>query len=157
MGFGLPVAMGAKLARPDVPVVAIVGDGGLLMSGLALVTAVQEKIPLSVIVFNDGALSQIQYQQMQEYGRDFATTPGSISIEAFAISLGIEYAVLDFNMEQTLKNSFQSERVTLLELRLRAGTSVATAAMVARAKAAMRRGPGGSLLQSLWRRIKSGR
>lgn len=157
MGFGLPVAMGAKLARPDVPVVAIVGDGGLLMSGLALVTAVQEKIPLSVIVFNDGALSQIQYQQMQEYGRDFATTPGSISMEAFAISLGIEYAVLDFNMEQTLKNSVQSERVTLLELRLRAGASVATAAMVARAKAAMRRGPGGSLLQSLWRRIKSRR
>lgn len=157
MGFGLPVAMGAKLARPDVPVVAIVGDGGLLMSGLSLVTAVQEKIPLTVIVFNDGALSQIQYQQMQEYGRAFATTPGTISIEAFAISLGIDYAVLDSNMEQTLKNSLQSGRVTLLELRLSAGASVGTSAMVARAKAAVRRGPGGSLLQSLWKRVKAGR
>jgi acetolactate synthase-1/2/3 large subunit len=154
MGFALPVAMGAKLAHPDVPVVAIVGDGGFLMSGLSLVTAVQERIPLTVVVFNDGALSQIQYQQWREFGRDFATTPGSISFSAFAASLGIDYAVLGPDLEAALSSSLSTDRVTLLELRLRPGASVAAGAIMARAKGAVRRGPGGALLQSLWRRLK---
>ena len=54
MGFGLPAAIGAKLAAPERPVVAVLGDGGFAMSGMELLTAVREKIPLTVIVFNDG-------------------------------------------------------------------------------------------------------
>ena len=60
MGFGLPSALAAKLAAPDRPVVAVVGDGGMLMSGLELATAVREGIDLTVIVFNDGYLNQIR-------------------------------------------------------------------------------------------------
>ena len=50
MSFGLPAAIGAKLAAPDRPVVALTGDGGLLMAGMDLVTAARESICLPVIV-----------------------------------------------------------------------------------------------------------
>src|SRR5881628_2590382 len=44
LGFALPAAIGAKLARPDVPVLALCGDGGFLFSGHELATAVQERV-----------------------------------------------------------------------------------------------------------------
>src|SRR5579871_6792454 len=56
MGFGIPAAIGAKLAMPNRCVVAVVGDGSLAMIGLELATAVREQVKLTVIVFNDGAL-----------------------------------------------------------------------------------------------------
>ena len=50
------------------------GDGGMLMSGLELATAVREKIDLTVIVFNDGYLNQIRMQQLSDAGRDHGVT-----------------------------------------------------------------------------------
>ena len=52
---GCPAAIGARLAAPTRPVVAVIGDGGFAMSGLELLTAVREKIPLTVVVFVDGS------------------------------------------------------------------------------------------------------
>src|SRR6185437_11466016 len=69
MGFALPSAIAAKLAAPSRPVVALVGDGGALMSGLELAVAVREKLSLTVVVFNDGYLNQIRMQQLQDCGR----------------------------------------------------------------------------------------
>ena len=57
MGFGLPAALGAKAAFPERTVVAVVGDGCFLMSGMELATAVQENLPVVVILVNDGSLS----------------------------------------------------------------------------------------------------
>ena len=57
MGFGLPASIGAKLGAPERPVAALIGDGGFLMSGMELVTAARDAIPLLVIVFNDGTLN----------------------------------------------------------------------------------------------------
>ncbi|HWH51405.1 MAG TPA: thiamine pyrophosphate-binding protein, partial [Gemmatimonadaceae bacterium] len=68
MGYGLPAAIGARIAAPTRPVVALIGDGGFAMSGLELLTAVRERIGMSVIVFNDGQLGQIRLQQLSNYG-----------------------------------------------------------------------------------------
>ena len=154
MGFALPVAIGAKLARPAVPVVALLGDGGFLMSGWSLIAAVREKIPLVVIVFNDGSLTQIQYQQWQEYGKDFATTPGAVSFVNAAAAIGMDYVLLGPDPQQVIARALASGRPTLLELRLQSSSSVSVAALVAGAKGIVRRGPGASLLTALWRRIK---
>ena len=59
MGYAVPAALGAKLANFDRPVIAVCGDGGFAMSLHALMTAVQERIPIAVIVFNNNALGWV--------------------------------------------------------------------------------------------------
>jgi acetolactate synthase-1/2/3 large subunit len=59
MGYAVPAAMAAKLAYPDRPALAVCGDGGFAMSIHALMTAVQEKLPIGVLVFNNGALGWV--------------------------------------------------------------------------------------------------
>jgi acetolactate synthase-1/2/3 large subunit len=59
MGYAVPAAMAAKLARPDRPALAVCGDGGFAMSLHALMTAVQEDLPIGVLVFNNGALGWV--------------------------------------------------------------------------------------------------
>jgi acetolactate synthase-1/2/3 large subunit len=59
MGYAVPAAMAAKLATPDRPVLAVCGDGGFAMSIHALMTALQEKLPIGVLVFNNGALGWV--------------------------------------------------------------------------------------------------
>jgi len=56
LGWGLPLALGAKAARPDEPVVAIVGDGGFAHSWAELETMVRSKLPVLIIVLNNGIL-----------------------------------------------------------------------------------------------------
>ncbi|KAA0969479.1 acetolactate synthase catalytic subunit [Aureimonas fodinaquatilis] len=56
LGWGLPLAMGAKIARPDAPVVALVGDGGFAHSWAELETMVRMDVPLTIILLNNGIL-----------------------------------------------------------------------------------------------------
>jgi acetolactate synthase-1/2/3 large subunit len=67
LGFALPAAIGAKLARPDAPVLALSGDGGFLFSGHELATAVQQRVPVVVVVFNDHAYGTIKADQTHRY------------------------------------------------------------------------------------------
>lgn len=67
LGFAFPAAIGAKLARPDVPVVALSGDGGFLFSGHELATAVQERVPVVAVIFNDHAYGTIKADQNFRY------------------------------------------------------------------------------------------
>ena len=59
MGFALPAALGAKLVYPDRTVVAVCGDGGFAMSMNGLLTAIEEDIPIIVVVFNNAALGWV--------------------------------------------------------------------------------------------------
>lgn len=71
LGFGLPAALGAKCARGDRPVVCLVGDGGFLFSCQELLTSVEEKLPVVVIVFDDGGYAAIREYQRRGYGSRF--------------------------------------------------------------------------------------
>lgn len=65
MGFALPAAMGAKLARPDREVVAIIGDGGFQMTLQELGTIMQYKIPVKIIILNNSFLGMVrQWQEL---------------------------------------------------------------------------------------------
>jgi len=70
MGFALPAAVGAALVDRQRPVIALTGDGGLLMCAGELLTLVRERLRVIVIVFNDSALSLIDVKQRQ---RQFAS------------------------------------------------------------------------------------
>lgn len=61
MGYAIPAALGARLAHPDRPVVAVCGDGGFGMSLHSLMTAVQEQLPITVVVLNNGALGWVAH------------------------------------------------------------------------------------------------
>ncbi len=79
MGFALPAAIAAKLARPDQPVACILGDGGLQMSAGELAAAKRLGLTLPVIVLEDGALSLIKLKQQRAglavHGTEWETAP----------------------------------------------------------------------------------
>ena len=118
MGFGLPSAIGAKLAQPDKPVVALIGDGGLHISAMEIVTAVREQIPLTVIVFNDGFLGQIRLQQFSRFGRSHATDLLTPDLALLAESMGANYLYFDGDSENILRDVVTSRSVTLVEVRV---------------------------------------
>ena len=116
MGFGLPAAIGAKLAAPERPVVVVLGDGGFAMSGMELLTAVREKIPLTVIVFNDGRLNLIRLQQFSSFGRSESVDLMNPDFRAFASAVGAQYALVDGNAEAVLRTAVGGPNVTLVEV-----------------------------------------
>jgi acetolactate synthase-1/2/3 large subunit len=68
LGMSLPVALGAKVACPKRPVVAIAGDGGFMYNVQELATAVQHGIAVVAVVFDDGAYGNVRRMQRQLYG-----------------------------------------------------------------------------------------
>ncbi|MGH8239163.1 MAG: thiamine pyrophosphate-dependent enzyme, partial [Steroidobacteraceae bacterium] len=68
LGYGFPTALGVKAARPHVPVVSVTGDGGFLFAASELATAVQHRIGLAVVVFNNGQYGNVQQMQREQYG-----------------------------------------------------------------------------------------
>src|SRR5262249_11250766 len=60
MGYSVPAAVAARLARPDRPVVSLVGDGGFLMTGTEVETAVRERAPIVVLVYDNAQYGTIR-------------------------------------------------------------------------------------------------
>jgi acetolactate synthase-1/2/3 large subunit len=119
MGFALPAAIGAKLARKDRTVVALLGDGGFAMSGLELLTAVREQIPLTVIVFNDGVYGAISRLQLGAYGRLHGTELQNPDFRRFAESVGAHYVRLAGDIETNLSKAIGAGGVWIVEVVLR--------------------------------------
>jgi len=71
MGYGLPAALGARAALPERPIVAVMGDGCFQMTGFELATAVQENLPIVLVVVNDGSLTLIKALQHRKFGGRF--------------------------------------------------------------------------------------
>ncbi len=75
MGFALPAAIGAKLARPDAEVWVVAGDGGFQMTLAELGTIMQEGIDINVAIINNGYLGMVRQWQEFFYERRYAATP----------------------------------------------------------------------------------
>jgi len=91
MGFGLPAAMAASLAmRGRRKVVAIVGDGGFMMTMAELETARRLKLPLVIILWSDGAFGLIEIHQKRRFGRVMGTRWENPDFLALARAYGIE-------------------------------------------------------------------
>ncbi|MEY4094105.1 MAG: Acetolactate synthase [Acidobacteriota bacterium] len=77
MGFGVPAAIGAKMARPDREVWAIVGDGGFQMTQAELQTIVQENVKINIAIINNGYLGMVRQWQQFFHDRRYSATPMS--------------------------------------------------------------------------------
>jgi len=95
MGYAVPAALGAKLARPDCPVVALAGDGALLMTGLELLTAVQQRLGVAVIALRDRELAQISQFQATALNRKTASELADYDAGGIAAALGVEALSLE--------------------------------------------------------------
>jgi acetolactate synthase I/II/III large subunit len=155
MGFGLPAAIGARLAAPTRPVVAVIGDGGFAMSGLEVLTAVRERMALTVVVFADGALNLIRLQQLGRYGRAADTDLLNPDFAAFADAVGARYLRCEGDAEAVLRQAIGSDAVTLVEVPLSDSASIHAARALGLAGGMARRAIGPGWLDALRRRLPS--
>ncbi len=118
MGFGLPAAIGARLAAPKRAVVAVIGDGGFAMTGMELLTAVRERVALTLVVFNDGQLNRIRLQQLAQYGHSEGCLLLNPDFEAFATAVGVAYARCEGDPESVFRTAIERDGPTLVEVRL---------------------------------------
>jgi len=151
MGFGIPAAIGAKLGAPERPVVAIVGDGGFAMTGMELLTAVRERVPLTVVVFNDGYLNLIRQQQHGASGRSTAVTLQNPDFQLMAGALGVEYRAFDGEASFERLAAPDQTGVTLIEVQLGDSPVMVRQQFSGLARASARRALGPRLVQTLKR------
>ena len=92
MGFGLPAAMGAQLARPKSRAISLSGDGGFKMTGSELFTIASNKIPVIAIVFNNSGLGMIRQLQTVQFNKRFTACelPGYMDFVKYAEAFGIK-------------------------------------------------------------------
>jgi acetolactate synthase-1/2/3 large subunit len=95
MGYSVPAALGAKLACPEAPVVALAGDGAFLMTGLELVTAAQEGLGVVVVVLRDRELAQIAQFQATALRRKSATRLADYELRHLARATGSAFFALE--------------------------------------------------------------
>ena len=95
MGYSVPAAIAAKMARPEADVIALAGDGALLMTGLELLTAAAYQAAPVICVLRDGELAQIaQFQNIVLNTKTCAVLPG-YSVEAFAAAANCSFLALE--------------------------------------------------------------
>jgi acetolactate synthase-1/2/3 large subunit len=89
LGWGYATALGVQHARPDVPVLSINGDGGFLYTANEIATAMRHRIPLTAIVFADGAFGNVRRIQQKRFGnRVIASDLANPDFVRFAESFG---------------------------------------------------------------------
>jgi acetolactate synthase-1/2/3 large subunit len=121
MGYGLPAAIGAKLAHPERPVVAFAGDGCFMMTAQELATAVQYGLPIVTIVCNNGMYGTIRMHQEREYpGRVVATTLVNPDFAAYAKAFGAHGETVERTADfaAAFKRALAQTKPSLIELKL---------------------------------------
>jgi acetolactate synthase-1/2/3 large subunit len=120
MGYGIPAALGAKAAFPARKVVAVVGDGCFLMSAMELASAVQERLPVVIVLINDGTLTLIKSTQQRRYAeRYIGVDLLNPDFRLFAGAFGVAYrrAEDDAAFETALREAVDLDGPVLLEVR----------------------------------------
>jgi acetolactate synthase-1/2/3 large subunit len=128
MGFALPAAIGARLAQPNTPVIAVEGDGSFMMNNVELSTAVQLQMPLVVVVLNNRgwvSIRDLQIRSFKErvFGTEFKKLDGSdyaVDFERLTGAFGAEYLVagspLDF--EKAIAKALKMQAPTVVEAKV---------------------------------------
>jgi acetolactate synthase-1/2/3 large subunit len=122
MGFGLPAAIGAKVACPDEAVVCLAGDGSLIMTCQELATCVTEEIPVKVFLMNNGYMGMVRQWQELFWDRRYSSvelgpSPDWVKLaEAFgATGVRCEDAA---DLEETMAKALETEGPVLLDVRV---------------------------------------
>jgi pyruvate oxidase len=132
MGFGLPAALSASLAYPGRPVFCVAGDGGFGMLMADFTTAVREKLPIKVIVFNDGRLKNIVKEQriegLEPYGVQFPN-PNFASFASSAGGFGVRVEAPEAFVPAVEETLTTEDRPSLVEVMVDAEELAAPAAV----------------------------
>ena len=117
MGWALPAALGVKLARPAEPVVAVMGDGGFMMSVQAIATAVEAGLPFVGIVLNDSGLGMVRHHQ-QQWDKVVASRFSLTDCAAIARGFGIQGIRVEDSTElgDTIKHAQASNEPVILDV-----------------------------------------
>lgn len=116
MSFALPGALGVKLARPECKVLAVVGDGAFMMSSQEIETAVRERIPLVVLIWEDGGYGLIEWKMDLELGEHHYVRFSNPDIVTYAESFGAKgYQIKSADeLLPTLKAALDDDGVSLI-------------------------------------------
>ncbi|MEM7531855.1 MAG: thiamine pyrophosphate-dependent enzyme [Chloroflexota bacterium] len=119
LGYGFQTALGVKVAKPDTPVISIAGDGGLLFGVQELATAVQHKIGLVTLIFNNNQYGNVQQMQKNLYGNRVIATdlhnPDFVKLaEAYGAN-GFRTKTLD-ELRGAIRKGFESDLPTLIDI-----------------------------------------
>jgi acetolactate synthase-1/2/3 large subunit len=120
MGYGFPSAIGAKVARPDLPVFDIAGDGSFIMTENSLATSVLEKIPVTVVIFNNRMLGMVAQWQRLFYNRRYSAVqlgnvPDFVKLAESYGAQGIRVgSILEFS--KAIKTSLKEEVTTVIDV-----------------------------------------
>jgi len=120
-GYAFPTAMGARVACPERPAVAYVGDGAWGMSLAEVMTCVRERIPVTAVVFNNGQWGAEKKNQIDYYANRFVGTElANPSFARIAQAMGAQGVVVDRADEvgDALRKSTSSDQCTVIELML---------------------------------------
>jgi 5-guanidino-2-oxopentanoate decarboxylase len=120
LGYGLPAAIGAQVAHPDRPVVAVLGDGGFMFSVNELATAVKYGLPLAIVLMNDDRYGAIRWLQDAMFKRSGETELANPDFPAMARTFGARGERLPdvTALPEALARAFAADRPTLLEVAL---------------------------------------
>jgi thiamine pyrophosphate-dependent acetolactate synthase large subunit-like protein len=119
VGGSFPIAMGAKVAQPQRPVMVTVGDMGMMCNIGELETAVRENIPVVCVVFNDNGLANERAYQNELYGgRFFAVDYGHVDFAALARNFGAhgERVEEPGDLEPALRRALDSNRPAVVDV-----------------------------------------
>jgi acetolactate synthase-1/2/3 large subunit len=119
MGYGVPAAIGAKLAHPQRVAIANCGDGGFLMTGQEMATAAQYGVNIITIVYNNDALATIRMHQEAQYpnrpsGTDFVN-PDFAALGTAYRALGIK-VTRDNEFLPALQEALKANQPALIEV-----------------------------------------
>jgi acetolactate synthase I/II/III large subunit len=142
MGFALPAAIGAKLAKPDVPVVCIIGDGDFMMCVQELAVCAMYDIPVVFLILNNSGYISIRDGQNYLIGRQIGSEfnkhadggqPYSVDFAALAKSFGFDVAAkvqAADDIASTIKRALDSKAPALVEVPITRDVSVAASEVV---------------------------
>jgi len=119
LGYGLPAAIGAKLAAPDRPVAVIAGDSGVLYTIQEMATAVEEKLPIVLYLWNNRALGQIRDDMVEAQIRPFGVLPEPPDFQVMARSFGWTTTLVgqDGDIASLTRQALAHDGPTLIEIR----------------------------------------
>lgn len=142
MGFALPAAIGAKLAKPDAPVVCIIGDGDFMMSVQELAVCAMHDIPVVFLILNNSGYISIRDGQNYLIGRQIGSEfnhqngdarPYSVDFVALAKSFGFDFAAkvqASDEIGPTIQRALDSKVPALVEVPITRDVSIAAAEVV---------------------------
>ena len=119
MGFGLPAAMGAQVAKPEENVLAVVGDGGFQMVSQELATIKENDLPIVTCILNNrylGMVSQLQKLFNEHvYATKLTETPDFVKL-AEAYGICGERVEKPGELRETIQNAFKSREATVIDV-----------------------------------------